>query len=191
MRTGVTGDVVTTWPVTVNAAAGGKVGVSPSRAPIGMSVTLTVQPQEGYRLESLTAVDASGKALDLRDRGDGRYTFTMPASAVTITASFQGGEAPAGLPFTDVVSGSWYYDSVAYVYEKGLMGGTGDGLFAPDLTTTRGMIVTILYRLAGSPAATAAAGFVDVAAGAWYADAVNWANANGIVTGYGDGPLRP
>ena len=188
---GVTGDVVTTWPVTVNAAAGGKVGVSPSRAPIDMSVTLTVQPQEGYRLESLTAVDASGKALDLRDRGDGRYTFTMPASAVTVTASFRGGEAPAGLPFTDVVSGSWYYDSVAYVYEKGLMGGTGDGLFAPDLITTRGMIVTILYRLAGSPAATAAAGFADVAAGAWYADAVNWANANGIVTGYGDGRFGP
>lgn len=119
------------------------------------------------------------------------YTFTMPSSAVTVTATFQGGETAVTLPFTDVAADSWYYDSVAYVYEKGLMGGTGDGLFAPDLTTSRAMIVTILYRLENSPAVTTSAGFTDVAADTWYTDAVNWANANGIVTGYGDGRFGP
>ena len=188
---GVTGEVVTTWPITVKSATGGKVTVSPTRAPAGMSVTLTVQPEEGRQLEQLTAVDASGKTLELRDRGEGRYTFTMPSSAVTVTATFQGGETAVTLPFTDVAADSWYYDSVAYVYEKGLMGGTGDGLFAPDLTTSRAMIVTILYRLENSPAVTTSAGFTDVAADTWYTDAVNWANANGIVTGYGDGRFGP
>lgn len=184
---GVTGEVVTTWPITVKSATGGKVTVSPTRAPAGMSVTLTVQPEEGRQLEQLTAVDASGKTLELRDRGEGRYTFTMPSSAVTVTATFQGGETAVTLPFTDVAADSWYYDSVAYVYEKGLMGGTGDGLFAPDLTTSRAMIVTILYRLENSPAVTTSAGFTDVAAGTWYTDAVNWAAAAGIVTGTGTG----
>ena len=190
-ESGVTGTVVTTWPVTVNAGTGGKVTASPTRAAAGTTVTLTVQPEDGRQLQQLTASDRSGKALTLTDKGNSKYTFTMPASAVTVTAAFRGGETAVTLPFTDVAADSWYYDSVAYVYEKGLMGGTGDGLFAPDLTTTRGMIVTILYRLAGSPAAANAAGFADVETGAWYTDAVNWANANGIVTGYGDGRFGP
>ena len=102
-----------------------------------------------------------------------------------------GGNEDTGLPFTDVVSGSWYYDSVAYVYEQGLMGSTGQDRFSPDLTTSRAMIVTILYRLENSPAVTTSAGFTDVAADTWYTEAVNWANANGIVTGYGDGRFGP
>ena len=145
----------------------------------------------GKALEKLTASDRSGKTLTLADKGEGKYTFTMPSSAVTVTAAFQGGETAVTLPFTDVAADSWYYDSVAYVYEKGLMGGTGDGLFAPDLTTSRAMIVTILYRLENSPAVTTSAGFTDVATDTWYTDAVNWANANGIVTGYGDGRFGP
>ena len=188
---GVTGEVVTTWPITVKSAAGGKVTASPTRAAAGDTVTLTVQPEDGYQLEKLTASDRSGKTLTLADKGEGKYTFTMPSSAVTVTAAFQGGETAVTLPFTDVAADSWYYDSVAYVYEKGLMGGTGDGLFAPDLTTSRAMIVTILYRLENSPAVTTSAGFTDVAADTWYTDAVNWANANGIVTGYGDGRFGP
>ena len=102
-----------------------------------------------------------------------------------------GGKEETGLPFTDVSSGSWYYDSVAYVYEQGLMGGTGEGRFSPDLTTSRAMIVTILYRLEGSPAVSGGATFSDVAAGGWYADAVAWASANGIVTGYANGSFGP
>ena len=190
-ESGVSGTVVTTWPITVNSTAGGKVTASPSRAAAGTTVTLTVQPEAGRQLEQLTASDRSGKTLTLTDKGEGRYTFTMPSSAVTVTAAFRGGETAAALPFTDVAADSWYHDSVAYVYEKGLMGGTGDGLFAPDLTTSRAMIVTILYRLENSPAVTGAAGFTDVASGTWYTDAVAWADGNGIVTGYGDGRFGP
>lgn len=102
-----------------------------------------------------------------------------------------GGNEDTGLPFTDVVSGSWYYGSVAYVYEQGLMGGTGQDRFSPDLTTSRAMIVTILYRLEGSPAVTGGASFADVAAGQWYSDGVAWASANGIVTGYSNGSFGP
>ena len=90
-----------------------------------------------------------------------------------------------------MASGSWYYDSVAYVYEQGLMGGTGEGRFSPDLTTSRAMIVTILYRLEGSPAVSGGASFADVTAGQWYSDGVAWASANGIVTGYSNGSFGP
>lgn len=102
-----------------------------------------------------------------------------------------GDKEDAGLPFTDVASGSWYYDSVAYVYEQGLMGGTDEGRFSPDLTTSRAMIVTILYRLEGSPAVSGGASFADVTAGQWYSDGVAWASANGIVTGYSNGSFGP
>ena len=102
-----------------------------------------------------------------------------------------GGQTPDALPFTDVPQGSWYYEAVGYVYEHGLMSGTGGSLFSPDMTTSRAMIVTILYRLEGSPAVTAANSFGDVAAGQWYTDAVLWANANGIVTGYDNGMFGP
>ena len=102
-----------------------------------------------------------------------------------------GDKEDAGLPFTDVASGSWYYDSVAYVYEQGLMGGTGEGRFSPDLTTSRAMIVTILYRLEGSPAVSGCASFADVTAGQWHSDGVAWASANGIVTGYSNGSFGP
>ena len=102
-----------------------------------------------------------------------------------------GDKEDAGLPFTDVASGSWYYDSVAYVYEQGLMGGTGEGRFSSDLTTSRAMIVTILYRLEGSPAVSGGASFADVTAGQWYSDGVAWASANGIVTGYSNGSFGP
>ena len=102
-----------------------------------------------------------------------------------------GNQTPGSMPFTDVPEGSWYYEAVGYVYEHGLMSGTGGSLFSPDMTTSRAMIVTILYRLEGSPAVTAANSFGDVAAGQWYTDAVLWANANGIVTGYDNGSFGP
>ena len=191
-QSGATGGV-TTWPVSIKAADGGQVTASAARAAAGRTVTLTAAPDSGYTLSSLTAVTSAGQAVALTSQGDGKYTFVMPAASVAVTPVFapeQSGDA-GSLPFADVAPGSWYYDAVAYVYEQGLMGGTAGGRFSPDVTTSRAMIVTILYRQAGSPAAAGGAAFSDVAAGSWYADAVAWASANGIVTGYGSGAFGP
>ena len=188
-QSGATGGV-TTWPITIADTAGGRVTASSARAVPGQLITLTALPESGYVLDSLTAADGTGKALSLTSAGSGKYTFVMPASAVSVRASFVLDGQPAS-PFADVPAGSWYYDAVQYVYEAGLMGGTGNGQFSPALTTSRGMIVTILYRLEGSPAVSGSAVFSDVAPGQWYADAVEWASANGIVTGYGAGKFGP
>ena len=183
----------TSYAINVKESTGGSVTASRTRANKGLTITLTAKASEGYKLDTLTVTDKNGNTVKLTDKGSGKYTFTMPASAVTVSASFVKGDTPVdtGLPFTDVVSGSWYYDSVAYVYEQGLMGGTGEGRFSPDLTTSRAMIVTILYRLEGSPAVSGGASFADVTAGQWYSDGVAWASANGIVTGYSNGSFGP
>ena len=181
-----------THPVTIPSFVGGSVTASPAKATKGQTVTLTVLPKTGYVLKSLTVADTSGNAVALREQSGGKYTFTMPASAVTVNAIFEAEEQPVvpQMPFSDVPTGIWYYDSVQYVFSNGLMGGTGNGRFSPDLTTSRGMIVTILYRLEGSPAASGST-FTDVSAGQWYSDGVAWASANGIVTGYPDGSFGP
>ena len=178
------------YRITVKPSDHGTVSPSRTTAGKGGTVTLTVTPDEGYRLEKLTVKDASGNELKLVDQGEGRYSFTMPDTNVTVEASFVLDDG-AGLPFTDVAVGDWYYDTVAYVYENGLMTGTSGTLFSPNATTTRAMIVTILYRLEGSPVANGSAGFTDVAYGTWYTAAVNWAAANEIVTGYGSGKFGP
>lgn len=178
------------YRITVKPSDHGTVSPSRTTAGKGGTVTLTVTPDEGYRLEKLTVKDASGNELKLVDQGEGRYSFTMPDTNVTVEASFVPDDG-AGLPFTDVAVGDWYYDAVAYVYENGLMTGTSGTLFSPNATTTRAMIVTILYRLEGSPVANGSAGFTDVAYGTWYTAAVNWAAANDIVTGYGSGKFGP
>lgn len=178
------------YRITVKPSDHGTVSPSRTTAGKGGTVTLTVTPDEGYRLEKLTVKDASGNELKLVDQGEGRYSFTMPDTNVTVEASFVLDDG-AGLPFTDVAVGDWYYDAVAYVYENGLMTGTSGTLFSPNATTTRAMIVTILYRLEGSPVANGSAGFTDVAYGTWYTAAVNWAAANEIVTGYGSGKFGP
>ena len=178
------------YRITVKPSDHGTVSPSRTTAGKGGTVTLTVTPDEGYRLEKLTVKDASGNELKLVDQGEGRYSFTMPDTNVTVEASFVLDDG-AGLPFTDVAVGDWYYDAVAYVYENGLMTGTSGTLFSPNATTTRAMIVTILYRLEGSPVANGSAGFTDVAYGTWYTAAVNWAAANDIVTGYGSGKFGP
>lgn len=184
------------WSIRVERPAGGTLNASPTRAASGRTVTLTALPDQGYVLKEVTAVTAAGKALTLTDKKDGTYTFTMPAAHVTVSAVFVSEAAPEGegeeaLPFTDVASGDWYAQAVAYVYRQGLMSGTAQDRFSPDLTTSRAMIVTILHRLAGSPAVTGGAAFTDVASGDWYAGGVAWASANGIVTGYGDGRFGP
>ena len=180
---------VTRYTITVEDADHGSVKSSMRRASRGTTVTLTATPDEGYELESIT-VTRSGGTVSLTDKGDGKYTFTMPRANVTVEAVFTAsGEQPGdtGLPFTDVDADDWFHDAVTYVYENGMMEGTSDTAFSPSMTTTRGMIVTILWRLEDSPEADGQTGFTDVADGAWYADAVNWAAGQDIVEGYNGG----
>ena len=182
----------TRYTVSVEDTDNGSVKVSPTRASKGSTVTVTVKPDEGYELDELTVTDKNGDQIKLTDKGDGKYTFQMPASKVTVEAVFTAVEPePEGLPFTDVTSGDWFYDAVAYVYDKGMMEGTTDTTFAPAMNLTRSMIAQVLYNLEERPEAPGAAGFPDVAAGAWYADAVNWAAARGIVKGYDTGAFGP
>ena len=182
----------TRYTVSVEDTDNGSVKVSPTRASKGSTVTVTVKPDEGYELDELTVTDKNGDRIKLTDKGDGKYTFQMPASKVTVEAVFTAVEVePEGLPFTDVMSGDWFYDAVAYVYNKGMMEGTTDTTFAPTMNLTRSMIAQVLYNLEERPEAPGAAGFTDVAAGAWYADAVNWAAARGIVKGYDTGAFGP
>ena len=168
----------------------GKVTVSPSRASRGSTVTVTVTPDEGYELDTLTVTDSDGNALTLTDKGDGKYTFTMPRGAVEIAASFKAVEEepqPSGFPFTDVAEGAWYYDAVAYAWENDLMTGTSAATFAPGMTTDRAMLATLLWRLEGSPSVDYLMDFDDVAKGLWYSEAVRWAASEGVVAGVGDG----
>ena len=182
----------TRYTVSVEDTDNGSVKVSPTRASKGSTVTVTVKPDEGYELDELTVTDKNGDSVKLTDKGDGKYTFQMPASKVTVEAVFTAVEPePEGLPFTDVTSGDWFYDAVAYVYDKGMMEGTTDTTFAPTMNLTRSMIAQVLYNLEERPEAPGAAGFPDVAADAWYADAVNWAAARGIVKGYDTGAFGP
>lgn len=184
------GSTTTTRTITIQSSFGGKVTASASQAAQGKVITLTALPNSGYVLKSLTVTTASGTSVPVANQSSGKYTFTMPAAAVTVKAVFAAQETDPDFPFADVAKGSWYYEGVRYAYENGLMSGTGEGTFSPDLPTGRGMLVTILYRLAGSPAAGSAS-FADVAKGQWYADGVAWASANGVVSGYPDGSFRP
>lgn len=178
------------YRVTVEPSENGTVKSSHSTASAGTTVTLTAAPQDGYRLTALTVTDRNGKTVTLNNKGDGKYTFVMPSGAVTVKVTF----APitAGdLPFIDVPAGAWYEDGVRYVYHNGLMAGTSATTFSPDVSTTRGMIATILWRLEGSPQVDCAMAFDDVAANSWYAEAIRWAASEGIVSGYGDGRFGP
>ena len=176
----------TTYAVTVPDVENGTVRVSPSRASRGTTVTITVTPDEGYELESLTVLDSRDNEIALTDKGDGKYTFTMPSGKVTVEASFAE-IAPEPLPFGDVDDGDWFADAVRFVYENGMMNGVSETDFAPHATTSRSMIVTILYRLEGEPVVDYAMDFTDVAGDAYYAEAVRWAASEGIVGGYGGG----
>lgn len=166
----------------------GTLRVRPSFAEEGETVTITVTPDPGYELRELAAF-CGRRDLRLTERGGGSYTFAMPDGAVEVEAFFHLREGGA-LPFADIPEGFWCYDEVQYVYERGLMNGTGPSSFSPGGSTTRSMIVAILYRMEGSPAA-ALGNFVDVPADLYYAPAVAWASANGIVNGYSDGTFRP
>ena len=181
----------TTYAVNVNAATNGAVAADKKTASKGTTVTVTASPSKGYVVDAVKVVDKDGKDVAVTEK-DGKYVFTMPASAVTVTGSFKAETpAPIALPFTDVKSGNWFYDAVKYAYAQGLMTGTSATTFAPNGTMNRAMIVTVLYRLEKSPAVTGASKFTDVPAGQWYSDAVAWAAANKIVNGYDETTFGP
>lgn len=165
----------------------GSIKVSDSKAEKGDTVTITVTPDEGYELDKLAVYDKDGDKIDLKDKGDGKFTFEMPKGDVEIEVSFaQIKDETVKANFADVAADAWYADAVQYVYENGMMSGTSETTFSPDVTTTRGMIVTILYRLEGSPDLSnenLGYPYADVDANAYYADAVYWARQNGIVSG--------
>lgn len=164
----------------------GTLDIQPGSAVWGTTVTITAHPEDGYRLSHLNAV-CGGYQIPVTKRGGGTYTFTMPGADVELQGVFTSSEP---LPFTDVKETSWYYDAVRFAYEKELMSGVSDTVFSPNQSIDRGMIVTVLHRMAGSPAG-GNAGFTDVAADRYYAEAVTWAASAGVVTGYGDGRFGP
>ena len=179
-----------TYAVTTPETPGGTVTVSPSRASSGRTVTITAAPDPGYALESLTVLDSRGNEIALTDKGDGKYTFTMPAGRVTVEASF----TPAPLPFEDVAPGAWYEEAVRYAYFHNIMEGMSETEFAPATALTRAMAVQILYNLEGQPDLSdenLGYPYEDVDAQAWYGDAVYWARITGVATGYGDGTFQP
>ena len=181
----------TSYNVNVNAATNGTVAADKKTASKGTTVTVTASPSKGYVVDAVKVVDKDGKDVAVTEK-DGKYVFTMPGSAVTVTGTFKAETpAPVALPFTDVKSGNWFYDAVKYAYAQGLMTGTSATTFAPNGTMNRAMIVTVLYRLEKSPAVTGASKFTDVPAGQWYSDAVAWAAANKIVNGYNETTFGP
>lgn len=181
----------TTYKVTTSAVNNGGVNASPSSAEKGATITITLSPDKGYKLDKLTVTDGSGKTVFTVKKSDTVYTFTMPASAVKVGVSYvKATETPSETKFNDVSANDWFASAVDYVTGKGMMNGTADNTFSPKANTTRGMVVTVLYRLENQPS-TSAASFTDVASGAYYANAVAWANANGIVSGYGSGKFGP
>lgn len=165
---------------------GGTVTAKKSYAEEGETFRFTVTPDEGWELDTLSVTDNRGTELDVKYEGDSVYSFKMPARRVEIQVSFRE-IPPESLPFTDIADNAWYADAVRYVYKHGLMAGTSATTFAPDVTTSRSMIATILWRMAGSPVVNYAMTYTDVAQGQWYSEAVRWATSEGIVGGYGNG----
>ena len=171
-----------TYAVSAPAAENGKIAVSPKNASAGSTVTITVKPDSGYVLETISVTDKNGNDLKLADKGGGKYTFTMPASKVEVKATFMEDNSVLNF-FYDVPNDAYYYEAVKWAAENGITGGVGNSLFAPNQPCTRAQIVTFLWRAAGSPVVNYLMPFTDVDEGAYYAEAVRWAASTGIVTG--------
>ena len=179
-----------TYAVSAPAAENGKIAVSPKNASAGSTVTITVKPDSGYVLETISATDRNGNDLKLTDRGNGKYTFTMPGSRVEVKVTFMEDNSVLNF-FYDVPNGAYYYDAVKWAVNNGITGGVGNSLFAPNQPCTRGQIVTFLWRAAGSPVVNYAMNMTDVAEDAYYGEAVRWALSEGITTGIGDTVFGP
>ena len=171
------------YPITIpGKTENGSVTVSPKSASAGSTVTITVKPDSGYVLETISVTDKSDNDLKLTDKGNGKYTFTMPASKVEVEATFMEDNSVLNF-FYDVPNDAYYYEAVKWAAENGITGGVGNSLFAPNQPCTRAQIVTFLWRAAGSPVVNYRMPFTDVDEGAYYAEAVHWAASCGIVTG--------
>lgn len=175
------------FPVKISNSGDGVAKVDRSYASAGDKVTITVTPGRNASVQRITVTDKDGERLKLTENRDGTYSFTMPSGTANVYVRFSG----SGLPFADVPSGSWYYDDVAYVYDTGLMTGLTVTAFGPNLSTTRGMIVTILWRMENEPAAKNGCPFADVRRGSYYEQAIAWASENGIVTGFDASTFAP
>lgn len=176
------------YTVSVPSAKNGDVTVSPKNASKGDRVTVTVKPDSGYEIGSVTVLDSKGNELKLTDKGDGKYTFTMPGGKVEVKATFvKAGETS---PFVDVPTDSYYFDAVKWAQKLGITNGFADGTFGVNSTCTRGQSVTFLYRALGT-APTTVNGFTDVAAGDFYAEAVAWAVENGVTNGTSASTFSP
>ena len=165
----------TTYKVTTSAVNNGGVNASPSNAEKGATITITLSPDKGYKLDKLTVTDGSGKSVSTVKKSDTVYTFTMPASAVKVGVSYvKATETPSKTKFNDVSANDWFASAVDYVTGKGMMNGTAANTFSPKANTTRGMLMTVLARHAGE----------DTTGGSvWYEKGMNWAKANGVSDG--------
>lgn len=179
-----------TYSVTVDKTENGSVTVSPKSASKGSTVTITVKPDSGYVLETLTVTDKNGNELTLKDKGDGKYTFTMPAGKVEVKATFMEDNSMLNF-FYDVPNGAYFYEAVKWAVDKGITNGLSDTMFGPYESCTRAQIVTFLWRAAGSPEPKTASSFADVPASAYYAKAVAWAVENGITNGMTETTFAP
>ena len=179
-----------TYSVTVDKTENGSVTVSPKSASKGSTVTITVKPDSGYVLETLTVTDKNGNELTLKDKGDGKYTFTMPAGKVEVKATFMEDNSMLNF-FYDVPNGAYFYEAVKWAVDKGITNGLSDTMFGPYASCTRAQIVIFLWRAAGSPELKTVSSFSDVPASAYYAKAVEWAVENGITTGMTETAFAP
>lgn len=186
--------VPNTYTPNIQQPEHGKITVSPAAPGKGKTVTITPKPEEGYEVDTLTVTDKNGKAVEVTKNADGTYSYVQPGDRVNISAAMKeatAGDDTARVRFVDVRETAWYYDDVYYCAEKGLMQGREDNAFDPEITTSRAMIATILWRLAGKPDAKTTAAYPDCAADSWYAQAVAWGTEAGVVKGYDSGNFGP
>lgn len=184
------------YAVTVEKSEHGEVTSNRRTASWGDTVTLTVTPDSGYKLNALTVTDSRGNKINLTDKGDGKYTFTMPGSSVTVKTTFVSQSCDGGVncpsrAFSDLDTSKWYHEAVDYVLQNGLMIGYDSGLFGPNDPISRAQFTQILYNKEGKPAVTGGSTFTDVVPSAWYAPAVTWAATQNVVAGYGNGRFGP
>ena len=173
--------------VVLEAMIHGSATVSSEKPRVGAVVTVCAEPEMGYVTESVRAIDDTGELLAVKQHADGRYTFVQPRGEVRVQVVF----APMPLPFADVAAGDWFYTPVHDVFARGLMTGVDADTFAPQIPATRAMVVSVLARLSTVPQSEARMSMTDVQEGDWYADAVAWALATGVVHGFEDGTFRP
>lgn len=179
-----------TYPATAPAAPNGTVTISPANASKGANVTVTVKPNDGYVLETLTVTDKNGDELKLTDKGNGKYTFTMPGSKVEVKATFMEDNSVFNF-FYDVPNDAFFYEAVKWAVKSGVTNGLSDTMFGPYESCTRAQIVTFLWRAAGSPEPKTMSSFTDVPASTYYAKAVAWAIENGITDGMTETTFAP